>query len=284
MEKLKVFISWSGAWSGQVAHALRSWIPDVLQFVEPWLSSTDIDKGARWPVEVARELESTSVGIICLTPENLAAPWILFEAGALSKNSRDTYVCTFLQGLRKAELAPPLSQFQATEAIKDDVEQLIRTINQAKPDFELPADQCKRVFERWWPDLEKKLEEIESDASAPDEHAVLRSDREILEELLNLTRALERHNSGVTFDNQLFAVLGHELRSPTNSILGYSALLLDEIYDPLTEKQLSAVQKVNLAARHLLGVINDFSFFPTYTPVEITEMTERYLRPDELTK
>ncbi len=82
---MKVFISWSGERSKAVAQAWHDWLPNVIQAVEPWMSETDIAKGARWGMDMARELDETRVGIICLTPENLNAPWILFEAGALSK-------------------------------------------------------------------------------------------------------------------------------------------------------------------------------------------------------
>lgn len=49
------------------------------------MSATDIDKGTRWREEVGTALDTMKAGIICLTPENLSAEWLLFEAGALSK-------------------------------------------------------------------------------------------------------------------------------------------------------------------------------------------------------
>ena len=46
--KMKVFISWSGKTSFEVAKVLKEWIPCVIQDIEPYFSSDDIDKGARW--------------------------------------------------------------------------------------------------------------------------------------------------------------------------------------------------------------------------------------------
>ena len=126
---MKVFISWSGQRSAAVADALRYWLPKVIQALEPWMSADDIEKGTRWRSGLASELEQSSVGIICLTRENLDSTWIHFEAGALSKQQQNTYVCTFLFGLEAPDLKEPLAQFQATKSTKDDVRKLVFTIN-----------------------------------------------------------------------------------------------------------------------------------------------------------
>ena len=64
---MKVFISWSGDTSHNVALALREWLPSVLQSVEPYVSSEDIDKGARWSAEIGYQLNDTDFGILRVT-------------------------------------------------------------------------------------------------------------------------------------------------------------------------------------------------------------------------
>ena len=64
--------------------------------LNPWLSSADIDKGSRWATDVAAKLETSKIGIICVTPGNLHSDWILFEAGALSKTLQNTFVWPLL--------------------------------------------------------------------------------------------------------------------------------------------------------------------------------------------
>lgn len=81
-DRLRIFISWSGERSRTVAEALHQWLADVLHVVEPWLSAADIEKGSKWAQAVTGELERASFAVLCLTPENLTAPWLLFEAGA----------------------------------------------------------------------------------------------------------------------------------------------------------------------------------------------------------
>src|SRR5205809_1046878 len=99
-----VFISWSGERSEGVAKALYDWLPMVLQTAKPWISKEDIETGSRGLEQLGKALEAMSVGVICLTPENVEKPWIHFEAGALSKTMGDkTRVCPYLFGGLRAE-------------------------------------------------------------------------------------------------------------------------------------------------------------------------------------
>lgn len=101
---MKVFISWSGNISWKVAVIFRDWLPSVIQSVEPYVSSEDIDKGARWSTDIAKELEDSTFGILCVTKENLEAPWLSFEAGALSKTMEKSFVTPFLFDIKRSEV------------------------------------------------------------------------------------------------------------------------------------------------------------------------------------
>jgi len=57
--------------------------------------------------------------------------------------------------------------------------------------------------------------------------------------------------------SRFYASMSHELRTPINAILGYSSLLLDEIFGPLNEQQVSSIQRTHKAANHLLELVND---------------------------
>lgn len=182
---MDVFISWSGERSRAAAEALRGWLPKIINAIKPWLSSADIDKGARWSADVASRLEAVKAGIICLTPSNVHSDWILFEAGALSKTLQNTFVCTFLIGIEPSDVKPPLAQFQATRATKGDVLQLLGTLNKALGELALGDEHVKEAFEVWWPKLQSHLENLPADQETMKAH---RPDRELLEEILSLVR------------------------------------------------------------------------------------------------
>lgn len=188
---MKVFISWSGETSKQAAVALKNWLGGVIQAVEPWISG-DIEKGARWSYEITQCLEEAAVGIIILTPDNLTAPWILFEAGALSRVD-GTYVCTLLLNVAPTDVQQPLGQFQHTVMTKEDLWKLVLTINNSQGrSGTKPLDEgfLRTAFEKWWPDLEKELDVIMAGVSTQEQKP--RQERELLEELLELTRSVER--------------------------------------------------------------------------------------------
>jgi hypothetical protein len=162
---MKVFISWSGPLSHRVALQLREWLPVVLPFVEPWVSSEDIPKGSRWGAELATQFEGTNSGIVCLDAGNLDQPWLNFEAGALSKSVQEGRIHPFLLALEPGKLSGPLSQFQATQCTKNDVKKLVQAINgEAGAGTSLPAERVDRSFEVRWPDLERRLAPLVAEA------------------------------------------------------------------------------------------------------------------------
>jgi len=182
---MELFISQSGERSKKIAEILNDWIPIVIQAVNPWISP-DIGKGVRWSPEIAGKLSESKIGIFCLTPENLHADWILFEAGAISKN-KDSNVCTFLFELTPADIEQPLAQFQHTTTVKDDIKKLIFTINN-EIEHPLPEKVLTSSFEKNWPDLELSLKNIPPRKEKGKKTE--RPDREILEEILELNRRM----------------------------------------------------------------------------------------------
>ncbi len=78
--------------------------------------------------------------------------------------------------------------------------------------------------------------------------------RALNEELAERQAELER---AMAARSRFYASMSHELRTPINAVLGYSTLLLENIYGPLNEKQAEGITRTHKAAKHLLELVND---------------------------
>lgn len=183
---MKLFISWSGERSQALAQALHEWAPLVLHYVEPWVSKSDIEAGERWAIEVAKELEASNFGLICVTRENITSPWLLFESGALAKSMQEGRVIPLLLDIEFKDVSGPLAQFQAQKVDREGLRKTIDSMNRFSPQKVLEA-RLSQLFDMAWSSLEEKISEIP-------EHATVKHNRpqsEILEELVSTIRGLD---------------------------------------------------------------------------------------------
>ncbi len=178
----QVFVSWSGERSKLVAESLARWLPKVLQGLEVWMSEHDISAGARWDHELAEQLEVSHFGVVCLTPENLNSPWLIFEAGALSKAIKKSRVAPYRFALKDVDVGPPMSQFQGVNADEAGTLSIVMSIHSAV-ESPIAPDQVQETFQVFWPQLQERLDRISRHAPS-----IVRSEREMLEELLDLMR------------------------------------------------------------------------------------------------
>jgi len=184
---MKIFLSWSGERSQALAQALKEWLPLVLHFAEPWLSQSDIEAGERWATKVSKELEASNFGILAITRENIASPWILFEAGALAKSMEEGRVIPLLLDLDFKDITGPLAQFQAKKVERQGIVEVVGAINRLS-EQPVPDARLAQLLDLAWPDLEKKV------AAIPKNQAVAKHNRpqpEILEELVASVRGLD---------------------------------------------------------------------------------------------
>jgi PAS domain S-box-containing protein len=91
-------------------------------------------------------------------------------------------------------------------------------------------------------------QQAESLARAMDDLKALND--ELAERQSELERAMAARS-------RFYASMSHELRTPINAVLGYSTLLLENIYGPLNEKQAEGIARTHKAAKHLLELVND---------------------------
>ncbi|MFC3455645.1 TIR domain-containing protein [Amycolatopsis speibonae] len=189
---MKVFLSWSGGYSEQIAAAFKEWLPLLINEIDPFMSS-NIEAGSRWQSEISSALEMTDFGIIFVTAENQSKPWLNFEAGALAKSVANSHVVPLAIDLKLSEIQNPLGQFQAQELSKRGVDSIVRAIN-ATAQRPLSDEILSKVLEMWWPVLHEKVEAIKSGPLAQAAIPVpKRPEREILEEVLAAVRGMDRN-------------------------------------------------------------------------------------------
>jgi hypothetical protein len=110
----------------------------------------------------------------------------MFEAGALSKNLGKSKVCPLLFDLAPTDLKGPLVQFQAAPFREDEMRRVVSMINDELGPQALAQSVVDSVFNMWWPRLDQQVRSILA-KPLPD-HGDVRSDRDILEEVLELSR------------------------------------------------------------------------------------------------
>lgn len=195
---MDIFISWSGDRSHQVAKLLDHWIKLVLQASRPWISSSNIERGARWNEVIGEQLNKSSIGVLCLTQDNKEKPWILFEAGALAKALDNARVCPLLIDLEPLDVQPPLSQFNMVKPDKDGIRALVVTLN-SKLVIPLDGQVLNDVFETYWPKFEEDFGRIL--ASTPKPIQRKRENVDVQAEMLTLLRGMDRRMADLEMEN-----------------------------------------------------------------------------------
>jgi TIR domain-containing protein len=91
------------------------------------MSDQEIETGRRWNEEIAKALDDTDFGLVCVTADQ-HAPWLMFEAGGLAKRLGVGRVVPLRIGLKSAQLKEPLARFQGVDLDKEGVRKLIQDI------------------------------------------------------------------------------------------------------------------------------------------------------------
>jgi len=82
------------------------------------------------------------------------------------------------------------------------------------------------------------------------------------------------------FKSEFLANMSHELRTPMNAILGYTSLHLDRLYGEVTPKQENALQRVEVAGKNLLHLINSILDLSKITAGRMPVYPEEFLLKD----
>ena len=252
---MKVFLSWAGIDSQYIASTLRDWLPQVLQSVDPWMS-TEIEKGESWDTAISDGLNESTVGILCLTKDSISSNYLHYEAGAIA-NVKNAKVCTFLYGIKNADVKQPLGRFQHTRFEKEEVFKLLSTINgklNEANERSLTELQLRKALDLNWDELVESLDKTPLSEST----VVERPDRELLEEILQMMRTFTSLTSEVDLSKSK-NLTGEHLFS-TTQLRHIELSVTKYVKDYLKINNIDASD----APKHLEDVFRDIK--PTFAP------------------
>ena len=246
---MKVFLSWSGSRSKEVANFLSEWLCCVIQATRPWVSTRDLDRGSLWFGEISDQLKDTSVGIVCLTNENKSRPWILFEAGALAKGLSTSRVCTFLIDLEPKDIEDPLAQFNHTMPQRESVLGLVRTLNSTLGIGALDLRILEQVFDTYWPQFEQKFKHIVASTEAGLAPSKARPKEDVLGEILENTRMLNSRVRRMEFElERPSGRTEWDVAPNKGSVVNYQRL-----YEKIREMRFDRGMPMELIQQELMG-------------------------------
>ncbi|ORA23534.1 hypothetical protein BST18_22700 [Mycobacteroides abscessus subsp. bolletii] len=254
---LKIFISWSGNAAHEMAKFLEVWLVKVIQALEPFVSSS-IESGARWDAEIASQLEEIVEGIVIVTSRNQHEPWLNFEAGALAKATDVSRVRPLLIDLTPTDVKGPISSFQATHASqKESVFKMLKEIN-ARCERRLDEGILQQTFGREWNDFKTKLDAvIELEKTSNEERPPGRGTPEIVAEILERVRAIEREGLDQRLQFSTFASELRLMRTPVRYLMSDAEHHESEVrrraWSNEQRRLYQAEQEAEVAARRLKG-------------------------------
>lgn len=155
---MKVFFSYSGVRSKNIAQAFSDLLKNIYPDIEVFGMHTDIAVGDDWRKSLENAGSGSDLAIVFLTRENMDKPWINFEMGYL--RDKEKHIIPFLADFPPSDLSGPLSQFQAVTPKKDDVYKVLTHLNKISEYANLDESILKDVFDRNWSVFHKRASEI----------------------------------------------------------------------------------------------------------------------------
>ena len=121
--------------------------------------------------------------------------------------------------------------------------------SQLKTELILQTSEAHRIFN---PDEIQSLEKISQYISVLGQQIQL---NQKIEDLQARNEVLETTSQN---KSEFLSHINHELRTPLTGILGFSRMLVEEIYGPLNDKQKQYMKGIVSSGEHLMALINDF--------------------------
>ena len=124
---------------------------------------------------------------------------------------------------------------------------------QVLADFE--AERKRLDGTRWWVLMNSQPVEFEGKQAGIVWHTDITERKQAEQQLLEAKEEAEQANQAKT---EFLASMSHELRTPLNAIIGFSQVMVDEVFSVHGHpKYLEYSHDINRSSHHLLSVIND---------------------------
>jgi hypothetical protein len=200
----------------------------MFERVEPFVSKADVEAGSRGFDDIKGKLDGSSFCIAVVTKETENAPWINFEAGALSKQVANAHVriVPCLVGYEsEGDLVGPLKQFQAKMLNKQGIIETLQTLCKA---VSINWTDKERPFERLWDEYDEKFKKA---AETGKSKLVARPDKDMLKEVVTLTRDINEQIATLTTKVDMKRTIFSKIESNYKSCRVELRTHLDEKYD-----------------------------------------------------
>ncbi|MCI0144052.1 toll/interleukin-1 receptor domain-containing protein [Arthrobacter bambusae] len=184
---MKVFISWSGN-TKAVAQAIYSCLPSLFDDAKPWIS-TENRSGSIWLPEIDKQLSDTDFGIVCVSKQNQGAPWLNYEAGALSRKvdaKRELMPVLLVDFDDTVEVKGPVTGFQMKFATLDGFYSIMKDLNESELGPGIDTDILRKRVELIWPTIDAEVQKVNSSHGSQD--VKKRTEDDKYEELLVTVR------------------------------------------------------------------------------------------------
>ncbi len=119
----------------------------------------------------------------------------------------------------------------------------------------------RRDKDRWIQISERKTADASTVAVYTDISELKQHETELSKLVGELEVARDNAMQADRVKSKFLANMSHELRTPLNAILGYTELILDNIYGDVPEKIQEVLDRLEKNGRHLLNLINDILDF-----------------------
>ena len=191
---MNIFLSWAGEKSKRAAKAFDECFQFLFRDLDSKIYiSTSTEKGALWNDRLIKALDDADFGILILTKENCArpSPWMMYEAGVLSKTAGTGHVMTFLLNVKASDIPGPVSRLQSTAFDKADMTSLVLQIyglyKQEKGIIDDTDNERKKFFGYLYDRLERELNLI-INLNCDDEENINEKILAVAERTLNISR------------------------------------------------------------------------------------------------